>query len=214
VDEKSGSHVTFESLAKTFLSFFQLPVRHDTGLEILFEFKQTMTFHIIDHIHEWCRQPSFCQAETTKEQCLDWFLKLLAYVIAKDVASIFPELEEEAIRKAQQFDFIYAQLGYLYIVFSDAPIPIPFGQDEPGMPHVVDGLIGSMTHRNPYGPPVTYLWCKSVSATIWRDVLLPSPHSPTIRSCYSLSAIGGTPTHTPNASVLSLKYGSTPNPHI
>jgi hypothetical protein len=35
VDEKSGSHVTFESLAKAFFSFFQLPVRHDTGLEIL-----------------------------------------------------------------------------------------------------------------------------------------------------------------------------------
>jgi hypothetical protein len=38
VDEKSGSHVTFESLAKSFLSFFQLPVHHDIGLEILSEF--------------------------------------------------------------------------------------------------------------------------------------------------------------------------------
>jgi hypothetical protein len=36
VDEKSGSHVTFESLAKAFLSFFQLPVHHDTGLELLY----------------------------------------------------------------------------------------------------------------------------------------------------------------------------------
>jgi hypothetical protein len=35
VDEKSGSHVTFESLAKEFLAFFQLPVCHDTGLELL-----------------------------------------------------------------------------------------------------------------------------------------------------------------------------------
>jgi hypothetical protein len=32
VDEKSGSHVTFESLAKDFLSFFQLRVHHDTSL--------------------------------------------------------------------------------------------------------------------------------------------------------------------------------------
>jgi hypothetical protein len=39
VDEKSGSHVTFESLAKTFLTFFQLPVHHDNGLELLSEFK-------------------------------------------------------------------------------------------------------------------------------------------------------------------------------
>jgi hypothetical protein len=32
VNEKSGSHVTFESLAKAFLSFFQLPFHHDTSL--------------------------------------------------------------------------------------------------------------------------------------------------------------------------------------
>jgi hypothetical protein len=32
VDEKSGSHVTFESLAKTFLTLFQLPVHHDNGI--------------------------------------------------------------------------------------------------------------------------------------------------------------------------------------
>jgi hypothetical protein len=35
VDEKSGSHVTFESLVKSFLAFFQLPFGHDTGLELL-----------------------------------------------------------------------------------------------------------------------------------------------------------------------------------
>jgi hypothetical protein len=52
VDEKSGSHVTFESLAKAFLSFFQLLVRHDTALEILSKFKQTTAIHISDHIHE------------------------------------------------------------------------------------------------------------------------------------------------------------------
>jgi hypothetical protein len=32
VDEQSGSHVTFESLAKAFLSFFQQTVHHDIGL--------------------------------------------------------------------------------------------------------------------------------------------------------------------------------------
>jgi hypothetical protein len=75
VDEKSWSHVTFESLAKAFLSFFQLPVRHDIGLEILSEFKQTTSIHITNHIHEWSRQHSLCKVETTKEQRLDWFLK-------------------------------------------------------------------------------------------------------------------------------------------
>jgi hypothetical protein len=55
VDEESGSHVTFESLAKVFLSFFQLPVQHDIGLELIFQFKCTTSIHIVDHIHEWSR---------------------------------------------------------------------------------------------------------------------------------------------------------------
>jgi hypothetical protein len=53
VDEKSGSHVTFESLAKAFYAFFQLAVNHDTGLELLSKCKQISTMHIADHIHEW-----------------------------------------------------------------------------------------------------------------------------------------------------------------
>jgi hypothetical protein len=53
VEEKSGSHVTFESLAKEFLTFFQLPIRHDNSLELLSYFKQTSATHIVDHIHEW-----------------------------------------------------------------------------------------------------------------------------------------------------------------
>jgi hypothetical protein len=58
-------------LAKAFLSFFQLPVRHDSGLEILSKFKQTTDIHIADHIHEWRRRRSLCKAETIKEQRLD-----------------------------------------------------------------------------------------------------------------------------------------------
>jgi hypothetical protein len=71
VDKKSGSHVTFKSLAKAILAFFQLLVRHDTGLEILFDCKQTLAMHISDQIHEWCRRRSLCKAETTKEKHLD-----------------------------------------------------------------------------------------------------------------------------------------------
>jgi hypothetical protein len=55
VDEKLGSHATFESSAKSFLTFFKLPIHHDNGLEILSNFKQTSTTHIADHIHEWCK---------------------------------------------------------------------------------------------------------------------------------------------------------------
>jgi hypothetical protein len=58
VDKKSGSHATFESLTKAFFTFFQLPIRHDNGLELLYDFKQTSTTHIADHIHEWHRRHS------------------------------------------------------------------------------------------------------------------------------------------------------------
>jgi hypothetical protein len=126
VDEKSGSHVTFESLAEAFLYFFQLPVHHDTILELLSKFKQTTSIDISNHIHEWRRRHSLCKEETTKKQCLDWFLKLLVFVITKDATSTFLQSEEEAINKAQQFDLIYAQSSYLYIVFPNAPRPIPF----------------------------------------------------------------------------------------
>jgi hypothetical protein len=150
VEERSGSHATFESLAKAFLTFFQLPIRHDNGLELLSNFKQTSATHIADHIHEWRRRRSLCKAETTKQQCLDWFLRSLVSLLGKDVASTFPQTEEEAISKAQQYDLIYAQSGYLYTVLPDLPKPVPFGQDKPGMSHSADGLIGTTTH---HGPP-------------------------------------------------------------
>jgi hypothetical protein len=117
VDEKSGSHVTFESLAKKHLTLFQLPVRRDNGLELLSEFRQTSATHIADHIHEWFWRRSLCKVETTKEQCLDWFLKSLIPLLAKYVTSTFPQIEEATINKAQQYDLIYAQSGYLYTVY-------------------------------------------------------------------------------------------------
>jgi hypothetical protein len=147
--KKLGSHVTFESLAKSFLTFFQLPIHHDNGLELLSNFKQTSATHIVDHIHEWHRQCNLCKAETTKQQCLDWFLRSLVSLLGKDVASTFPQYEEEAISKSQQYDLIYTQSGYLYTILPDLPKPMPFGQDKLRMSHSIDGLIGNTTHHNP-----------------------------------------------------------------
>jgi hypothetical protein len=112
--------------------------------------------HIFNHIHEWHQRRSLCKEETTKEKCLNWFLKSLVSILAKDVASTFPQSEEEAISKDQNFDLIYAQFGYLYIILPDAPRPIPFGQDKPGMSHTTNGLIGTTTHHNTYNqsPPM------------------------------------------------------------
>jgi hypothetical protein len=94
--------VTFESLAKEFFTFFQLPIRHDNGIELLSNFKQTSTTHITDHIHEWRHRCSLCKEETTKQQCLDWFLRSLVSLLTKDVSSTFPQSKEEDINKAQQ----------------------------------------------------------------------------------------------------------------
>jgi hypothetical protein len=108
VEEKSGSHATFESLAKSFLTFLELPICNDNGLELLSNFKQTSATHIADQIHEWHRRHSLCKEETTKQQWLDWLLRSLVSLLGKDVASTFPQSEEEAINKAQQYDLIYA----------------------------------------------------------------------------------------------------------
>jgi hypothetical protein len=98
-----------------------------------------------------------CKAETTKQQCLDWFLRSLVALLGKDVASTFPQSEEEAISKAQQYDLIYAQSGYLYTVLPDLPKPVPFGQDKPGMSHSADRLIGATMHHSPQPqPPLMY----------------------------------------------------------
>jgi hypothetical protein len=150
VEEKYGSHVTFESLVKAFLTFFQLPIHHDNGIEILSEFKQISATHIADHIHEWRQRHTLCKAEATKQQCLNWFLKSLVSLLSKDMAATFPQSEEEAIGKDQQFKLIYSQSGYFYSVLPDAPRPMPFNHDKPRMSHSVDGLFGTTTHHNPY----------------------------------------------------------------
>jgi hypothetical protein len=176
--------VTFESLEKTFLTFFQLAFRHDNGLELLFEFKQTSATHIANHIHEWHRKHGLCKEETTKQQFLNWFLISFVPLLAKDVASTFPQSEEEAISKAQQYDLIYSQLGYLYTVLPDALRLVPFGQDKPEMSHSADGLIGTTTHQNLFIQPKTMYDTPQTSTSVWRNPLLPSsPLSTTILYC-------------------------------
>jgi hypothetical protein len=68
VDEKVGSHSTFESLVKAFLYLFQILVCHETGLEILSKLKIALAIHIADDIHEWQRRRSICKVDTTPQQ--------------------------------------------------------------------------------------------------------------------------------------------------
>jgi hypothetical protein len=43
----------FNSLAMSFLTHFQLPIRYETGTKLLNSLHQTTSIHISDHIHEW-----------------------------------------------------------------------------------------------------------------------------------------------------------------
>ena len=78
---------------------------------------------------------------------IDKFLKTLIPPITKDITFERPQIEEEAILKAQQFDLIYAQSGYLYTIIPDAPRAGTSYQDAPGESHGVDGIIGFVSHQ-------------------------------------------------------------------
>ena len=103
--------------------------------------------HITDHIHEWRQHRSMCNINLDVRILLDWFLKTLLPPISKDVTSKCPQIEEEAILKAQQFDLIYTHFGYLYTIIPDALHVGTSYQDAPGASHATDGIIGSVSHQ-------------------------------------------------------------------
>jgi len=85
-----------------------------------------------------------------------FFLKSLFPIIAKYIATTYPQNEEEAINKAQQFKLIYTQSGYLYSVIPNAYFLQYFTQDKLGAYNDVDGLIGNLTQTQ-LGNPLPYL---------------------------------------------------------
>jgi hypothetical protein len=58
-----GFFSDFNTLAMDFLTHYQLPIRYDTGTEILTSFKQSTSTHISDHIHEWRRRRRLIKLE-------------------------------------------------------------------------------------------------------------------------------------------------------
>ena len=77
VEEPSASHGTFSALTTMFLTYFQLPIHHDSKMELLTHFRQTPAVHITDHLHEWRRRRSLCKAKLDDRVLLDFFLKTL-----------------------------------------------------------------------------------------------------------------------------------------
>ena len=146
-----ASFDNFSSLATTFLTHFQLPIRYETGTEILTNFKQTTATHISDHIHEWRRRRRMVKTYVPDQLLAEWFIKSLLPAITEDVAKGGVVTEEQVIARAQYLDLVYTQSGTLYDKIPDAPrpefsIPPPPGSNSDS--HAGDGVIGTANTKS------------------------------------------------------------------
>jgi hypothetical protein len=146
-----ASFDNFSSLATTFLTHFQLPIRYETGTEILTNFKQTTATHISDHIHEWRRRRRMVKTYVPDQLLAEWFIKSLLPAITEDVAKGGVVTEEQVIARAQYLDLVYTQSGTLYDKIPDAPrpefsIPPPPGSNSDS--HAGDGVIGTANAKS------------------------------------------------------------------
>jgi hypothetical protein len=138
-----ASFYDFNSLAMSFLTHFQLPIRYETGTELLTSLRQTTSIHISDHIHEWRRRRRLIKAVIPDQLLAEWFTKSLLPKIARDVSMGGVVTEEEAIARAQYLDLVYSQSGTLYELIPNATRP----NNDPSKPSTAshaDGVIGSV----------------------------------------------------------------------
>ena len=84
------TYTTIEWIDKEFLSFFQLPIHHNTRLELFTKLHQPTSTHIADHIHEWKIWKFMYKINVEPKLLLDWFRKYLIPPISKDVAMGIP----------------------------------------------------------------------------------------------------------------------------
>jgi hypothetical protein len=87
----------FNSLAVSFLTHFQLPIRYETSTELLASFRQTASVHISDHIHEWRRRQRLIKEVIPDQLLAEWFTKSLLPQISHDVAMGGVVTEKESI---------------------------------------------------------------------------------------------------------------------
>ena len=87
----------FGSLATVFLTHFQLPIRYETGTDLLTSLQQNTSTHISDHIHEWRRWRRLIKAPIEDQLLADWFTKSLLPPISRDVAMGNVVTEEQGL---------------------------------------------------------------------------------------------------------------------
>ena len=112
-------------------------------------FHHSSATYLYDHVQEWHGRRSTCEAPPF-EDCvdLDLFLRILLAPIGKDVASHFPQTEEEALQTTLRFDLIYAQSGYVYTIIRG--LPHPGSANALGESNAADSVIGTLSHPFPY----------------------------------------------------------------
>jgi hypothetical protein len=168
-----GFFSDFNTLAMAFLTHYQLPIRYDTGTEILTSFKQSTSTHISDHIHEWRRRRRLIKLELPDQLLAEWFTKSFVNKIGKDIAMGGVVTEEQAISRAQYLDLVYSQTGTLYDLLPDLPRPGTSTSSAPPVAsHAADGVIGS-THSHSHSVSTTTP--KSTSSNVQSA---PSPAPP------------------------------------
>jgi hypothetical protein len=170
-----------------FLTHYQLPIRYDTGTEILTSFKQSTSTHISDHIHEWRRRRRLIKLELPDQLLAEWFTKSFVNKIGKDIAMGDVVTEEQAISHAQYLDLVYSQTGNLYDLLPDLPRPgTSTSYAPPVVSHAFDGVIGSTHSHSHYFSTTTP---KSTSSNVQSA---PSPAPPPGKTS-EVNAVQSTP---------------------
>ena len=81
------SFVDFNSLVIVFLTHFQLPIRYETGTNLLNSLWNNTYTHISDHIHEWRRHRRLIKDPILDQLLAEWFTKSVLPSISWDVAT-------------------------------------------------------------------------------------------------------------------------------
>jgi hypothetical protein len=159
----------FNSLAMSFLTHFQLPIRYETGTELLNSLRQTTSIHISNHIHKWRRRRRLIKAVIPDQLLAEWFTKSLLPQIARDVVMGDVVNEEEAIARAQYLDLVYSQSNTLYELIPNATRATNY-PSKPSYASHADGVIGSIKTQYMTQSTGTIQWPASMPA--------PSPTAP------------------------------------
>jgi hypothetical protein len=171
-----GFFTDFNTLAMDFLTHYQLPIRYETGTEILSSFKQTKATHISDHIHEWRRRRRLIKLELPDQLLAEWFTKSFVNEISHDISMGGVVTEEQAISHAQYLDLVYSQTGTLYNLLPDAPRPSTTATSTtPAASHAADGVIGTF-HAQPQTAQASTTNPKSNASNVQNALISYSSH--------------------------------------